>query len=262
MSTFICNSSAEVLFEVLSFLNRSELDDLALTSKHLNHFTAKNFSAIPLNYLDTLYITTNYRYVLKFCNCHTSSCKCSLEQLQCYSKSGKWIVKCVFVTLRTKVGLNIAKWEKEIESICSLWLGSRCVIHVERGSVAALDFQLYPLLYNCAQIEFSTFQRYGREVDLLSFLENIPNERQNKLVVQIKNLNDWDIVTELLFRAKQSFDAAESQCSYRLQFTFIPMSMLDQKTSFKMTNERTRESLRYHMDRRSRKHAILERYSV
>uniref|UniRef100_A0A915EHB1 F-box domain-containing protein n=1 Tax=Ditylenchus dipsaci TaxID=166011 RepID=A0A915EHB1_9BILA len=209
MSTLCPNSSAEVLFEVLCFLKRSELDYLALTSKFLSQFTTKHFSTFPINSLDNLYIYKNDdSHELRFCSCNSKlSCNCSLAQLQNYNKSGKWIVRFVCVLLRTHPYQDIYEWKKALNSISPLWRGSRCVIHEDRQSVAGLDFHLFPAFYNCALIKFQRFDNYRRGVNLVTFLENIPKRRQNKLRVQIRGMTAWDRLAELIFKAKQVSDS-------------------------------------------------------
>uniref|UniRef100_A0A915CXW1 Uncharacterized protein n=1 Tax=Ditylenchus dipsaci TaxID=166011 RepID=A0A915CXW1_9BILA len=72
-----------------------------------------------------------------------------------------------------------------------------------------VHFHQYPLLYNCAQIQFWNFANFTQKKEKKNF------------EVQLKFCSAADEMTELLFIAKQSFAEAESPCSYHLQIFHI-----------------------------------------
>uniref|UniRef100_A0A915CTD7 F-box domain-containing protein n=1 Tax=Ditylenchus dipsaci TaxID=166011 RepID=A0A915CTD7_9BILA len=69
MSTTDLKVSAEVLFEVLSFMKRSELDYLESTSKYLNHFITKLFSTFPFHKINWLDIGDGASQGISFRDC-------------------------------------------------------------------------------------------------------------------------------------------------------------------------------------------------
>uniref|UniRef100_A0A915DZU7 F-box domain-containing protein n=1 Tax=Ditylenchus dipsaci TaxID=166011 RepID=A0A915DZU7_9BILA len=281
MSTCRVHISADVIFEVLSLLNRSELDGLAFTSKYFYQFTTKHFPTYPFNWLDRLLIYERCDRQPNFHECSVNKVlrysHCPLEQLQDYSKSGKWMAKFVHVYLYSRQDIDFALFKKTLESISSLWRASKWVIepHITgQQSMAVLHeviswstmfsyssstlrltggfygfvpfhFHLYPWLYNCALIKFFRFAT--SDINLVTFLENIPKERQLKMKVQLECLTAWDNITELVFKAKQSFAAAASPCSYHLQIFHKPTSKVDTNDFFKVTNEKTGETLQYYL---------------
>uniref|UniRef100_A0A915E059 F-box domain-containing protein n=1 Tax=Ditylenchus dipsaci TaxID=166011 RepID=A0A915E059_9BILA len=138
--------SAEILSELLSFLERSELDYLEFTSKYFHHFITKYFSNFPFNSLDQLDIYENSSHELSFRNF-------CLEQLQHYRKSGKWIVELLYVSLPIPECLESAGWKQEVDSISSLRRNSRCVIQVHPRTVPSLLKMLqWPTVFTCSYL--------------------------------------------------------------------------------------------------------------
>uniref|UniRef100_A0A915CT25 F-box domain-containing protein n=1 Tax=Ditylenchus dipsaci TaxID=166011 RepID=A0A915CT25_9BILA len=230
MSTCRANILASVLFEVLSFLERSELDGLALTSKHVNQFTTKYFSTNPLNCLNQLCISKYGNKAPTFWKAYTENGG---------TKSGKWIVKVLRVYLSYLESAGLALWKQALESISQLCRASKYEIeaHIEgrepmvvlrevlswsttstgssltvklirASSFKSFHFHEYPWLYNCDLIQFSRFQSLVISIDFLIFLENIPKESKLKVQFQCSHRWDpagtWDCMTELLLRAKQN----------------------------------------------------------
>uniref|UniRef100_A0A915EMR6 Uncharacterized protein n=1 Tax=Ditylenchus dipsaci TaxID=166011 RepID=A0A915EMR6_9BILA len=99
---------------------------------------------------------------------------CSLEQLQHYRRSGKWIVKFVSVSLPSQKYLDSAEWKQALESISLLWRNGICDVEsktrcvdilkeiVDTFTCSYLTLRLFVLtalrLFTCTYILCSTLR--------------------------------------------------------------------------------------------------------
>uniref|UniRef100_A0A915DAC7 F-box domain-containing protein n=1 Tax=Ditylenchus dipsaci TaxID=166011 RepID=A0A915DAC7_9BILA len=125
--------SSDVLFEVLSFLKRSELGELAWASRQLNLFTKKHFPNFPLNSVDCLLIRNCARpehYFAFFNNSTTWPCR-QLETLQGYASTQRFVVKTAILSMSMQ--MLSEQWKQKLESISALWKSGKLVLEMERN---------------------------------------------------------------------------------------------------------------------------------
>uniref|UniRef100_A0A915EHZ0 Uncharacterized protein n=1 Tax=Ditylenchus dipsaci TaxID=166011 RepID=A0A915EHZ0_9BILA len=97
-------------------------------NRHLYEFISKHFPTFPFNTIDIVNIKQSDSHEPQFSKQHdmyndTLSTSCSLQELQQYSSSGKWMVKSVHLDQFRPEWLS-AKWKSALESINPLWQGS------------------------------------------------------------------------------------------------------------------------------------------
>uniref|UniRef100_A0A915EVB8 Uncharacterized protein n=1 Tax=Ditylenchus dipsaci TaxID=166011 RepID=A0A915EVB8_9BILA len=208
----------------------------------------------------------------------TLSTSCSLQELQQYSNSGKWMVKRVHLDQFGPEWLS-AKWKSTLESINPLWQGSilrmriteyiakfqeinnwstlqkfdQIALLIRRDDNIQLQQLPSTLLYNFSIIQFFLWRCQLNLFDILIFLENIPKDRQGKLIVQLRFC--WCIMhsrKKLLRLAKQSFYAAKLPYSYELHIVQEPHPKRDAKKVFQRVNEKTKEILQCYIDQNNK----------
>uniref|UniRef100_A0A915EFL2 Uncharacterized protein n=1 Tax=Ditylenchus dipsaci TaxID=166011 RepID=A0A915EFL2_9BILA len=222
----------------------------------------------------------HYCRIVYFAN-NSPPTSCSLEELQHYRSSGKWIVKHLCLNLCGHEWLS-HKWKSTLESICSLWQGgtlemlideyftdlqelrnwpieltfNQLNLRLRHSNNTHLQHLSFPLLYKFSLFQL-VLQSNNSEVNssvLLKFLENIPVERQNKLIVQLRLC--FCIFRErqqFLFQARQSFAAAKLPCSYHLQIIQKSRPELDATLAFRLINERRIEKSNHHAEKKAQK---------
>uniref|UniRef100_A0A915DB72 F-box domain-containing protein n=1 Tax=Ditylenchus dipsaci TaxID=166011 RepID=A0A915DB72_9BILA len=274
--------SADVLFQVLSFLTRSEFSKLAVTCKQLNHVTEKHFSTAPLYSIDHLYIShPSNSSQFDCCNypnfnlLETSTFNCSLKTLQQYSNSNKCVIR--FVTLYLNRAILSVECKQELESISNLWKGGKLVLwplatknDQEQRSLfqevfgwsniftcshlilyfcgesteVGYKFHLRPLFYNFDVVDFVYLEHWFGVDELIEFLENSPRHRDQPLKISFC-LYDWQKLNGLLSRTKEWFCLSKYPCSFQLEIRPFINLLYDTSKYFKLTNQVTREHLEF-----------------